>query len=110
MGGLGKRNMDRFDLDIPAFITLKEGDSATEDSVAEYRVKNICAGGAYFFADKPLKIGTKVDIDFRLNLYNHANNVPRQSEVQLSGAIIRTDAKGMAIKFDNNFKISPVTN
>ena len=110
MDGLGKRNMDRFDLDIPAYITLQEEENPNKNSILEYRVKNICAGGAYFFTDNPLEIGTKVGIDFRLNLYNHVNKAPKQSEVQLSGSIIRTDSVGMAVKFDNNFKISPVIN
>ena len=60
--------MERFDLDIPAYFSFGDLENDPTESMLEYRVKNICAGGAYFFTDNPLKIGTKVDIDFRLDL------------------------------------------
>ena len=100
--------MERFDLDIPAYFSFGDLENDPTESMLEYRVKNICAGGAYFFTDNPLKIGTKVDIDFRLDLKKLKNEPSTQSEVKVSGYILRTDSQGMAVKFDRSFKISPV--
>lgn len=108
MNGLGKRSMERFDLDIPVCLTLGEPDSVPDSSKMSYRIKNICSGGAYFFTDNPLRIGTKVEIDLQLDLKKYNIKKLAHSEVQVSGSIIRTDSNGMAVKFDKNFKMSPV--
>lgn len=100
--------MERFDLDIPAYFSLVEMESASKESVIEYRVKNICAGGAYISTDNPLKTGTKVDIDFLLDLKKYESEPIAQSKVKVSGFILRADPEGMAVKFEKHFKILPV--
>lgn len=100
--------MERFDLDVPALVVLKNNNSTTSKTEVELRTKNICAGGAFLITTDPFQIGTKVDIDVRLSLFDNSVEKEKKSAVQLSGSVIRTDAYGMAVKFDKKFQIFPV--
>lgn len=106
---LGKRAMERFDLKVPALVTLKSNSPQASDTSMEMRTKDICAGGAYLITDTPLPINSRVDIDIRLALFDGAADKVRKSGILVSGSVIRTDAAGMAVQFNKSFQIFPTS-
>ena len=108
MSELGKREMERFDLKVPAFVTIKNPTRSQDSEAAlEMRTKDICAGGAYLITATPFQTDTKVDIDIRLALFNGSADKVMKSGIHVSGSVIRTDTAGMAVKFNKNFQILP---
>ena len=102
----GRRNMERFDLNVEATVVEKR--AASRLSSIRLRTKNICAGGAFLLTDTPFPIGTKLDIGIRLAFLIGDRAHGRESDVFLTGAVVRTDTAGMAIKFDKKYLISQV--
>ena len=61
MAQLEKRKMERFDLELPALLSIT--DKSRKQRAAEFMISNICSGGAFFKTDKPLSVGTDVKMD-----------------------------------------------
>lgn len=108
MTGLGKRKMERFDLNLAALLTRKDSMSPGGTIPTTFRTKNICSGGAFFVTDNPLQKGAKIDISFHLALYGGNKTDERQSHVRVAGSVIRVEPDGMAVAFDDDFQITPV--
>jgi len=108
MAEIGKRQMERFNLSVPAVITLKGDGNLSLKPTATLKTKNICAGGAFMITDEPLKIGVEVDVELHLAFFT--GNVEREchSNVRISGSIIRSESSGMVVKFDDKYQITPV--
>ncbi len=51
-----KRQMERFSLELPASLSMK--DESGKQKAFELMTRNICAGGAFLLTDKPLSVGT----------------------------------------------------
>ena len=100
-----RRKMERFSLEIPATLTLNNGDRKQKS--LELRTSNICSGGAFFKIGKPLSVRTYVKIDIILSLNKFQNGNRKRSLINVSGSVIRTDKKGMAICFDKKYRLSP---
>lgn len=107
MSILDKRAMKRFSLALPTRLTQI---GETDMEPFELFTKNICAGGAFFNIDRPLKIGTKVKLELRLSVIGHSKLISNQSLVKVTGAVIRNSHNGMAIGFSKNHAISPFPN
>ena len=99
-----RRKMERFDLKLPTKLSWMGKDKKHKS--VELMTSNICAGGAYFITNRALSIGTEVKIDLILELNKHHELRDRQSYIDVSGFVTRTDHQGMAICFDKNHKIS----
>jgi hypothetical protein len=100
-----RRKMERFDLKLPARLTLSGNDKDHEP--IELMTLNICAGGAYLITDNPLPKGTHVAMDLILKLNRLKKLRGKPSRIDVSGSVIRTDQQGMAICFDKEYRISP---
>jgi len=101
-----KRKMERFSLKLPALLSLT--DENEKQRAFKFMISNICAGGAFFKTDHPLSVGTDVKMDLILPLVKFKKFGRKRSRVDVSGSVIRTNHQGMAVCFDNNFKISPL--
>lgn len=97
--------MERFDLVLTAHLSVT--DQNIKKKSFEFMTSNICAGGAFFKTDKPLRVGTDVELRIILPLRKFNNVKHRTSHIDVSGSVIRTDQQGMAICFDHNYKILP---
>ena len=101
-----KRRLERYDLRLPAKIDALTSDEGTE--VLNLMTSDVCAGGAFFHTTEPLPEGTEVKIDLVLPLdklevkddYTHAF-------INVTGTVIRSDPKGMAICFKKGYRIRP---
>lgn len=103
-----KRKMERFSLELPACISVKDEDGIQK--TIELKTDNICAGGAFFKIDKPLSVGTdvimKVLLPFKeIKTINH--KVPKVSCIDVTGSVMRRERHGMAVFFDKKYHISP---
>ena len=101
-----KRRLERFDLKLPARVEPLTPEE--EKEVLNLMTSDVCAGGAFFHTSEPLPEGTEVKIDLVLPLdklkvkddYTHAY-------IKVTGTVLRSDAKGMAICFKKDYKIQP---
>ncbi|MBW2091412.1 MAG: hypothetical protein JRI34_04710, partial [Deltaproteobacteria bacterium] len=57
------RRLERFDLELPAKLEVLEYDEDKENRTLNLLTRNICSGGAYFYTEQPLSVGTNVKID-----------------------------------------------
>lgn len=100
-----KRKMERFDLELTAYLSV--ADKGKKQKSYEFMTGNICAGGAFFKTDKPFRVGTDVKLAIILPLGKFKNVKRTTSHINVSGSVIRTDQRGMAIRFDRKYKILP---
>ena len=105
MNESGRRKMERFDLKLPTKLSWVGEDK--EHKLVELMTSNICAGGAYFITKIPLPKGTEVKMDLILKLDRLHELGGRQSHIDVSGFVTRTDQQGMAVCFDQKYKILP---
>ena len=97
--------MDRFTLELPALISMINESGKTR--AFEVMTKNICAGGAFLLTDKPLSVGTDLKMNLILSLDNLKKMGGRSSRIDVSGSVVRTELKGMAVCFDKKYSIEP---
>jgi len=100
-----RRKMERFDLELSAKLTWTGKDEEHES--IELMTSNICAGGAFFKTNKQLTVGTDLKLVVILLLNKFKNVKDKISLIDVSGSVIRTDQQGMAICFDEKYKILP---
>ena len=101
-----KRKMDRFDLELPAWISV--ADENGQPQTFKVVTRNICAGGAYLQTDKPLAVGTDVEIDLVLPLDRLQKMGARPARIDVSGAVVRAESQGIVVCFDKRYQISPL--
>lgn len=61
--------------------------------------KNISAGGAFLETTNPLPEKSRVGIDFA---------VPTGVLVKVTGVVLRSEPTGIAIRFDNEYQLTPL--
>lgn len=98
MGIRKQRKVARFDLKLPATVSV--GGSA---QVLEFETQDISEGGAYLRNGKPLAMETTVDIELVLPLDKLVEIKGNKVKVRLSGVVVRSDAEGIAIRFDEEY-------
>lgn len=95
MSSFDNRKIERFELEIPAFLKLKDGKN---NGAVEHRTKNISSKGAFLYMDEPISVGADVNVDLIL---------PNNSKIKVEGTVVRSDKRGIAVCFDANYQISP---
>lgn len=100
-----KRDMERFALNLPALLSIK--DHVGNRRAFEFMIRDICAGGAFFKTDNPLSVGTDVKMDLILPSDKFKKLGGKSSRVDVSGRVIRRDSRGMAVCFDKKYRIAP---
>lgn len=108
MGNFGRRKQDRYDLRVDARLKIYDTSGLLIDKHESLcTIRNICAGGAYIDTDRPLQVGTKVDVNFQLSFQN-GSDTGKQSSVAVSGHVVRNEPVGMAVQFSKNYQISAI--
>lgn len=106
MDNYEKRIMERFDLDIPSVVSVHAGNGQKE--ILELRTSNICAGGVFFKTEQPLAVGTEVKIELLISLDELKKLETSKTIIRVTGEVIRSEKQGMAICFENNYRIEPL--
>ena len=101
-----RRSMQRFDLQLKSHLFSTRTTEAPDKT--ETVTSNICAGGAYFKTTVPFSIGTELEIDLFWPPKNGANINYRPGLIKLSGKVIRTDSKGIAVSFGSKNRFLPI--
>ena len=100
-----KRKMERFAINLPALLSIKDESGNTR--AFEFMIHDICAGGAFFNTDTPLPVETDVKMDLIIPLDKFKTRKTNRSRIDVSGSVIRTEKHGMAVCFDKKYSISP---
>ncbi len=95
--------MDRYTLELPALVSVHGQD--TKPLSLALLTENVCAGGAFFPCSRPLAVSTRVDIGILLPINVEKKERAETAHIQVSGRVVRRDADGMAIRFDNNYRL-----
>ena len=101
-----KRKMERFNLGMLSQIRIMNGDPFT--SPLELVTKNVCAGGAYFNTENPLPVGAKLSLFMTLQVSENKKTSDKLMSIEIKGTVIRREKDGMAIRFDNGYRILPL--
>ena len=103
-----RRKLGRFRLEIPAKIEMIG--SEWGKTRRDLRTSNISSGGAFFHTEQPLPEGTPVKLDLILPLekLKRLKNDDKQAYIKVTGKVLRSETKGMAISFDQNYVIRPL--
>ena len=102
-----RRELERFKLRLPARIEVLSGVPEAGRDQINIKTDNICSGGAFFHTLSPLPDGTQVKIHIVLNSKKLRTPRNSRSHIKVSGNVLRSEATGMAIQFDNRYKIIP---
>lgn len=106
MPGIDERKEERFTLELTATISMHGVEN--DDASIELQTSDVSAGGAFFNTVQPLPIGTEVKIDMIIPLDKLKKLKGKRAKIEVAGAVIRSDEKGMAISFGKNYQISRV--
>ena len=106
MAEIERRKMERFSLEVPAMLSI--ADKSEQPMAFEVMTDNICAGGAFFITDKHMSVGTDVKMDLILSLKVNNNIEDKKTHIDITGRVIRTDERGVAVCFDKKYNISPL--
>ena len=101
-----KRKVERFDLQLEAFVSFP-GESSHTD-VGTLITRDISMNGVFLITDTPLPVGAKVNVDMILTLGGKKKQNSQKAWIKASGKILRTDNQGMAVGFDDKSRILPI--
>ncbi len=101
-----KRKMERFDLEVFSLVKISPGQDDTDP--IEICSKNICSDGAYFETPDPLPLGTSVALSLKLKVNGKNKPANNHVSVEVTGKVIRSEKGGMAIQFDNDYRMIPI--
>ena len=99
-----KRKMERFSLELPAKISVVG--NRDEPTSLEATTSDVSAGGAFFHTDQPYPVGTEMRVDLVIPLDELKKLQGKRASIKLKGAVIRISEDGMAISFEEEYKIS----
>ncbi len=102
-----RRKLGRFRLEIPARIETIHPEVRKETH--DLLTANISSGGAFFHAKEPLPEGTSVKMEIILPFekLKEVKNQHKKARIEVTGRVLRSEPKGMAIEFDKNYIIRP---
>ena len=89
MNFIEKRKMERFDLNLPALLSIQDDTGNTR--AFEFMIRDISAAGAFFKTDTPLSVGTEVKMDLLLHFEKFKTEKANRSHIDISGSVIRTE-------------------
>ena len=102
-----KRKVQRFDLELEAFVSMPGETSQTD--MGNLVTRDVSMSGVYLLTDSPLPVGSKVNVDMILTLGGRKKQNAQQAWIKASGKVLRTDNQGMAVSFDDQSRILPLS-
>lgn len=95
-----RRALQRFEMELPVRVSRKT--DCRENIML--RTFNISSQGAFIGTDQPFPVGTRLDMD--VFLINGAGS--KDDVISTHGEVVRTGPTGMAVRFDDKYRILPV--
>jgi c-di-GMP-binding flagellar brake protein YcgR len=102
-----RRRLERFELSTPARVQLESGKGKAEYNLT---TRDVSSGGAFLYSPQPLPEGAKVKMEFLISLETLQKLAGENgtAQVRVKGKVIRSDSNGVAIRFENGYKITAV--
>ena len=91
-----RRKLERFDLRLPAKI---EGLGLIKGVHNSLFTRNVSSGGAFVETTKHFPENSRIKVDLA---------VPTGVLVKVTGAVLRSEPTGIAIRFDNKYQLTPL--
>jgi len=101
--GRERRKMWRFDLGVPAWVTLGECGNSKKLPVT---TRDISAKGVFLFTDQPLKIGSSMNVCVVLPKGQMLQE--EKVAVTFNGRVVRVESSGVAVLFNRKWEVVPV--
>jgi len=96
-----RRKLERFNLKIPAEITVETTDRMRR--VLHLRTRDISSDGAFFYGEYPLPRGTPVKLALTLSAERPNRLMGAQAHVKISGIVKRSEPSGIAVCFNKDY-------
>ena len=103
---VNRRKLERFDLQLQTLVSAYRKGCAPE--TMNLLTTNISSNGAFLRTNQFLPIGTKVRLDLVLSLDELKKVKGKRTLIEVSGEVIRNESQGMAVRFAEDCKISPI--
>ena len=116
---IDRREQERFSLNLQAKITGRQ--AGTESPIISTLAADISSGGAFIETDHPFPMASRVEVEFYLSIedlkklkFILSMESLRQLTgshiwVKTSGVVIRRNERGVAIIFDTDYQLTPMT-
>ncbi len=101
------RRLQRYSLKIPATLEIISETERHDQEIINLLTSDVCSGGAYFHTEQPLPEGTNVKVDLVLSIEELKKLEGKHALIKVTGKVIRTESKGMAISFEGGYTIKP---
>jgi len=101
-----KRKIERFPVRLPAGILLA-GEEKEEPMI--FLTDDASAGGVFIKTERSLPLGSEVTLDLVLPCIELKNFEGQGIRLKVSGAVIRVNETGMAIRFNEDYSIWPLS-
>ena len=101
-----RRRLERFDLCAPVQLVVEYGEGERTSLALETR--DISSAGAYLYCSQPPEEGARVRMDLLISpdALRKAAGEQGKARIRVRGRIIRVDPQGIAIRFENKYKIT----
>ncbi len=102
-----RRRFERYRLTLDTRVEANDG--GRKDRNTDVQTSNISAGGAYLKTPKPLPKGMEVRMEIILPFNNLKKvRVDKDACLMITGRVVRSDASGAAVQFNDDCMIVPV--
>ncbi len=100
-----RRRLERFDLNAPARLLVELGSGRKEQ--LDLTTKDMSSAGAFLYSQEQIPEGVNVKLEFFISLETLHSLVGEKGrvKVKVNGKVIRVDTDGIAVRFDNKYKI-----
>ena len=102
-----KRKVERFDLELEAFVSLPG--KTDQADMGNLVTRDVSMSGVFLVTDTPLPVGSKVNVDMILTLGGRKKQNSQKAWIKASGKVLRTDNQGMAVGFNDQSRILPLS-
>jgi len=101
-----RRRFERYSLTLPARLDSDDGVGRVPEGLM---TSNISAGGAYVMTTVPPRQGMEVRMEIILPFNNLKKvRVEKDACVMVTGKVVRAEATGIAVQFNDDCNIMPV--
>jgi len=103
-----RRRLNRFCLDVPAFISMPGSGSAAEQRYRAH-TRDVSANGAFVYLEPRPTVGTKVHVEMQLVIDSLPELIdcPEDVRITVEGRVVRHERDGVGLVFDASLKFNP---
>ena len=97
-----RRKYERFVLWLPSQMEVV---TSGKLEVLDLLTSDVSAGGAFFYTPEPILQGTQVKLSLVVTSQTLKELTAAQGLIKVEGTVVRCNAKGMAVSFDEDYEI-----